>query len=256
MNKNSAIRKDIGKNIIDTHCHIGNTPYVSQTAEELLEEMDSLGVSMAVLCPMGANIVCKNQEGNELISNAIKKYPERFIGFASVNPWFGKEAIYELKRSINDLGLSGLKLHPPMQGFQANERIVFPVIEEAIQLKIPIYIHSGTPVFSLPLQILELSLRYPEGIFILGHMGGADFFLDIPLSFNRVSNVYLETSLTCHPVFVSEAVNKIGADRLLFGSDSPTSQISAELEKIKVLNFEEEVLNKILWGNAYRLFKI
>ena len=53
---------------------------------------------MAVLCPMGANIVCKNQEGNELISNAIKKYPERFIGFASVNPWFGKEAIYELKK--------------------------------------------------------------------------------------------------------------------------------------------------------------
>jgi predicted TIM-barrel fold metal-dependent hydrolase len=42
----------------------------------------------------------------------------------------------------------------------------------------------------------------------------------------------------------------------LFGSDSPTSQIKAELEKIKVLNFEEEVLNKILWGNAYRLFKI
>ena len=79
--------------------------------------------------------------------------------------------------------------------------------------------------------------------------------MDIPLSFNRVSSLF-GNIFNLSSGFVSEAVNKIGADRLLFGSDSPTSQIKAELEKIKVLNFEEEVLNKILWGNAYRLFKI
>jgi predicted TIM-barrel fold metal-dependent hydrolase len=242
--------------IIDSHCHIGITPHFSRTAEELLDEMDNLGIDMAVICPMGAHVVCKNKEGNELIGNTVKKYPKRFVGLACVNPWFEKEAVYELRRSINELGLVGLKLHPPMQGFQANEKIVFPLIEEAIQLKIPIYIHSGTPVFSLPLQILELSQRYPEGVFVLGHMGGADFFLDIPKSFNRVSNVYLETSLTCHPVFISEAISKLGSKRLLFGSDSPTSQVRSELEKIKVLNLEEKVLNDILWENACRLFRI
>jgi len=44
--------------------------------------------------------------------------PERLIGFASVVPNPADIAIKELRRAVQDLGLRGLKLHPPMQGFR------------------------------------------------------------------------------------------------------------------------------------------
>jgi len=223
----------------DAHCHIGKTPYLEQKAEDLLNKMDQNNVEKAVICAFGSHIVCKNKEGNDFISDWVKKYPLRFVGFASVNPWYEAEAIIELKRSITELGLIGLKLHPVLQGFQANDKIVNPLIETAIQLNIPIFIHSGTPMYSLPLQIFDLAKKYPDGKFILGHMGGADFYFDIPTSFSKIDNVYLETSLTCHSGYVAEAINKIGYKRILFGSDSPVSEIDAELAKIRVLNLSD-----------------
>lgn len=239
--------------IFDAHCHVGESPYTRQTAKDLLDQMDFFGIEKAVICPMGAHIVCLNTEGNDLIGQTVKAHPDRFVGFATVNPWFGTSAIKELRRAVEVWNLSGLKLHPPMQGFQANERIVFPVIEEAIRLKLPIYVHSGTPVSSMPLQVLELARRYPEATFILGHLGGGDFFIDIPLAFPGVPNIYVETSLTCHPVFVAEAIEKLGSDRVIFGSDTPTSELATELEKIRGLGLDQETIQNVLWNNMARI---
>lgn len=241
--------------IIDAHTHIGKTLYTSQSAADLLREMDASSVDRAVVCPMGAHLVVDNQEGNDVMAAAMHNYPDRFIGFATVNPWYGARALAEIDRAVERLGLAGLKLHPPLQGFEADEDLVLPVIERAIAHGLPIYIHSGTPVSSLPLQILEVATRYPEGKFILGHMGGADFYVDVPLSFPRARNVWLETSLTPHAGYVREAVETVGADRLLFGSDSPTSLIASELCKIRVLGLPLEAQDRVLGRNMRELLE-
>src|SRR5690348_4304802 len=124
--------------------------------------MDANGVERAVICPMGAHLVVHNRDGNDLIAASVQDQPDRFIGFATVNPWYGSAALEELDRAVDHLGLVGLKLHPPLQGFEADDDLVFPVLERAIAHGVPIYIHSGTPVSSLPLQILEVAARYPE----------------------------------------------------------------------------------------------
>ena len=68
-------------------------------------------------------------------------------------------------------------------------------------------------MLALPLQLLELATRYPEVPFIAGHMGGADFYVDAPLSLPRAENIWLETSLSCHAGYVGEAVEAGGARR-------------------------------------------
>jgi len=256
MNSNNSAVGLGMQRIIDAHCHVGQTPYVQQSVQSLLAEMDACGVEKAIICGMGSHIVCNNVEGNDFVSGIVKANPKRFVGFASINPWYGEGAIKELRRSVIKLNLRGLKLHPSLQGFQANDRVVFPIIEEAIRVELPIYIHSGTPVYSLPLQILALAQKYPEGKFILGHMGGADFYIDVPLSFPNTPNVYLETSLTCHTGYVAEAIRKVGSRRIVFGSDSPISQINVEIEKIRVLNLDEETLNRIMWHNIVEIVKM
>lgn len=241
--------------VVDAHAHIGQTPYARQAVEDVLATMDQNEVDRTVLCAMGAHLVVHNREGNDFIADAIAAHPDRLIGFASVNPWYGAAALEELERATVGRGLAGLKLHPPMQGFEADDDVVLPVLEKAIELGLPIYIHSGTPVASLPLQVLELATRYPDGKFILGHMGGADFYVDVPLSFGRVANVWVETSLTCHAGYVAEAVARLGAERVLFGSDSPTSAVATELCKIRVLNLPHDETRRVLGENMRALLE-
>jgi uncharacterized protein len=236
--------------VIDAHAHIGETPYVHRTEDDLLREMDAAGVDRAVICPLGAHLAVRNREGNDLMAGAVRRHPDRFTGFLSVNPWWGPDALAELDRAAGELELAGLKLHPVVQGFHVDDDVALPVIERAIERALPIYIHSGTPVVALPMAILALADRYPEGRFILGHMGGADFFVDIPMSFGRAHNVWVETSLTCHAGYVGDAIAQLGPDRVLFGSDSPSSAMASELTKIRVLGLPDEQLRQVLGGNV------
>ncbi|HWK26596.1 MAG TPA: amidohydrolase family protein [Solirubrobacter sp.] len=241
--------------IIDAHAHIGSTPYVTQTVEDLLRELDAAAVDRAVVCPMGAELAVRNRDGNDRMAAAMRAHPDRLTGFATVNPWWEAEALTELERAVTQLGLPGLKLHPVLQGFQIDDDLVLPVVERAIELGVVIYVHTGTPVLALPLQLLELASRYPEGKFIAGHMGGADFYVDVPLSFPRADNVWLETSLSPHAAYVEEALTTVGAERMLFGSDSPTSRIASELFKIGLLELAPEVEAQVLGGNAHALLE-
>ena len=102
--------------IVDAHCHIGETSHYRQSAEDLLRQMDDNGVNRAVICAAGRHIVVNNEEGNRLIEATVRMYPDRFYGFACVNPWYGERAVNELHRAIES-GLVGLKLHPSMQGY-------------------------------------------------------------------------------------------------------------------------------------------
>ncbi len=241
--------------IIDAHCHIGETPHYRQTPEELLRQMDDNGVDKAVICSAGHHITVDNEEGNRMLAAAVRTHPSRFYGFAAVNPWYGERGVRELHRAL-DNGLVGLKLHPSMQGYWAHDPIVRPLVEAAIERDIPIYIHSGTPVYSLPLQIIELAEQYPQGKFIMGHMGGADFYVDVPSSAHRAPNVLYETSLTCHVGYVDETVLKAGHERVLFGSDSPTSQQSVELLKIRLAILTDAQREDVLGNNMARLLGI
>ena len=56
-------------------------------------------------------------DSNDWVASIVRDHPEQFMGFATVDPWMGKAACYELERSIRELGLKGLKLHPIHQAF-------------------------------------------------------------------------------------------------------------------------------------------
>jgi len=225
--------------IIDAHCHLGEGFSASRSADELLKEMDENNVAKAVIVPMDRSIAVYNHEGNDFLLKVSRKYPERFIPMTTVNPWFGDKAIEELQWSFKE-GARGLKFHPFLQGFRIGDEVTFPLIELAIRYQKPIYFHTGTPISGMPYQLTEVAMRYPEGNFIMGHMATTDFWNDVALATNAVQNIYLETSVN-NPSSIKAMVEKVGADRMLYGSDSPENSISVEIEKInKVVDSEEE----------------
>jgi len=237
--------------IIDAHCHIGLGTYKRQTPEELLRQMDRCGVERAVVCPVDQYIAVYNREGNDYIAEAVRAYPDRLVGFASVNPWYGERGVEELERAV-DMGLSGLKLNPALQGFFPYDEMVYPLIGKAEELGVPVYVHTNTPVYAMPFQVADLAGNFPGVVFILGHMGFADGWTDVVAAASLSPNVYLETSLS-FPMPMLEALGKLGAERVVFGSDSPESSLEAELYKIQLLDLDDATRRKVLGENMERL---
>jgi len=238
--------------IIDAHCHIGKGRYKRLTASELIVQMDENGIEKAVVCPVEEHITVYNQEGNDYILQAVKEYPDRLIGFATVNPWYGRRAVEELRRAIGE-GLRGLKLNSTIQGYFINDELVYPVIETAQELDIPVYFHTATPIFSLPLQLSDLAGEFPEVRFVMGHSAASDFWIDAAPATRMHDNIFLESSLRSGSAVLQHLVDELGAGRLMFGSDTPASTMSVELAKINSLELSPVDKDLVLAGTVLRV---
>ncbi len=238
-------------NIIDCHCHLGYGHDYQQSIAKQLKEMDYFGINKAVICPVDKFLAGENKKGNDFILKAAKKFPDKFYAFATANPWFGKKAIKELKRSINE-GARGIKLHPSIQGFLLCDDLVYPIVEFACEYNLPIYFHTGTPAYSQPLHVAELALRFPEAKLIMGHMGSTDYWIDAVPSAQLAANIFVDTSWSL-PDKIRNAIDSLGVDRVLFGSDSPLSTYSVEIGCLNATSLDEKEKVMIMGNNLLRL---
>jgi len=243
---------------IDCHCHVGLGLRKKQEAEKLIKAMDALEIGVSVVCPVDEHIAVSNVEGNNEILEVTKKHRGRLWGMAVANPWWGSKAIEELKRALGE-GLKGLKINPSLQGHWANDEMLDPLIDLVQLHGGHAYVHSGTPDFSLPFEVCDLAMRHPGVDFIMGHSGFVDVFWNQAVySAIRpgLTNIYYDTS---HISFVGEirdAVRKIGAQRFVFGSDSPAGSLGLELYKIGLLGLSKEEESMILRGNMAKILKL
>ncbi|NLE76277.1 MAG: amidohydrolase [Chloroflexi bacterium] len=238
--------------VVDGHCHIGHGVEKQQTVDELLREMDRWGVDRAVICPVEEQIILHNREGNQLMLDAVQAHPDRFVGFAVANPWYGAQAVEELRWAVGQ-GLRGLKLDPARQGFFLSAEMVYPLIEAATDLGIPVYCHTATPIYALPMQLRWLSLDFPETVFIMGHGAFPDYWFDVLPTVQGRPNIYIETSLRASTAPLTQAAHDLGADHLIFGSNSPTSTIEVELAKVRSLGLSPADEAWVLGGTIEKL---
>lgn len=237
--------------ILDAHAHVGHGRFKSLEPEELLRRMDAAGVDRAVLCPVEEQIVIRNREGNEYIQAQVRRYPQRFVGFAVANPWYGEEAVTELNRAL-DQGAAGLKLHPVLQGFSINGLLAYPLVEVAVRRRVPVYVHTGTAHFGEPFKLVELARRYPEGTFIMGHSGWSDFWNDLPRCHQFAPNIFFETSRN-GPGNYTHMLSNLGADFIIFGSNAPEALYEVEIATLESVLPSQEDRAKIFGLNLLRV---
>ncbi|MCL6450440.1 MAG: amidohydrolase family protein [Acetobacteraceae bacterium] len=236
--------------VVDGHCHVGSlrsTPFIRLDTAGLLAKMNQNGVDRAVVTDLSGGV-----EGT---SRAVREAQGRLWGFALLDPW-DPEAPEVLERAVTREGFMGLKLHPGIHGFFANAAVVDPLLRAAQRLDVPVYVHSGTPPHSLPLQIADLAERFPGCAIIMGHMGlYPSLWIDALRAAEKAPNVFLETS--CMPVYrvIERAVELVGADRVIFGSDEPYGLMAAELSKIRGLRVSEREKDFILGGTLMGLLQ-
>lgn len=228
--------------------------------QSLLDQMDRLGVDFSVIFPVQPKTY-DLQPQNDYIASLSEKYPDRFIGFARIDPRLAEDSEKELERCIEGLGLKGLFLHPWEEGYRANSSVVAALVQKAGLMKIPVIIESGFPWVSNALQVGELAGKCPETSIIMTHGGQLNISGlaqdDAFTALRNNPNLMMDTSGVYRQDFIEEVIRDMGSRKVLFGSCSPQFDQEFEMERARsAANGNKESLERIFSGNLMKLINM
>lgn len=186
---------------------------------------------------LGRQILEVVKTPDEEVKLFADRYPYRFLGFGSVNPNKPAEYVLEKLEKIKQYGFKGIKLLPTMQFFNPEDEKLEPIYEFAERSNLVILMHMGCNFGTWELPSLSASARprhlkkiaeeFPDLKLIAAHLGGYTPFLPGKLLdeaievVNSSDNIYLDISAVYIEELIQKAIEEIGDDRLLFGSDYP-----------------------------------
>jgi predicted TIM-barrel fold metal-dependent hydrolase len=124
------------------------------------------------------------------------------------------------------------------------------------ELGLPILFHCGDESMCLPYQIDRLAVQCPQTTIIMAHIGGyfsGEAALNVA---ERRKNVFVDTSEIPFPGMVRKAVARLGAEKVLWGTDAPCCNIRHEINKVKLAELTQAQETLLFHGNYARLMGI
>jgi uncharacterized protein len=207
---------------------------------------------------------------NDEIAAFAAENADIMFAFASVDPTRGKEAVDEAKRLIAAGGIRGFKLHPPLQQFHPNDKLVYPFYEVINEARLPVIFHTGHSgigtgmrggggvrlKYGAPMDIDDVAVDFPDMPIIMAHPS-------FPWQDEAISvclpqpQVYIDLSGWSPKYFSPTLVqyaNTLLKRKVLFGSDYPLIAPDRWLTDFEKIAIRDDVRPLILKENALRLF--
>lgn len=229
------------------------------------------------------SLYSKTHVTNRDVYDWIQDYPDKLIGFGSVNLSKDEKCVEKTLNEIRDYKFRGIKLLPFSQFFNpsTNENILI-LMEFCKEEGLIVLSHTGCaagvfeyPEFSLnsrPAHWDSVIRGYPEVPLVLAHFGSYSSYVpNIWLAeaielMEKYENVYADLAavplLLDIPWIVEEIRDRVGFDRVLFGSDYPITKQIPEGLKLSVLKIKDNPhlteieKNQILGINAAKLLDL
>ena len=247
---------------IDVHCHVGKLPNTDNSSDALVACSDSLGVTeMWCSVPVTGGRIAPMEEivaANDSVLHAMKRHPDRIRGMCFVIPGYYKEAVAEVERCL-DAGMIGVKLY---NQYTIDNPVVRPIIELAVERRIPVLMHAGylvakehldtQPQISWGRHFAAASERYPDAILIHAHVGGGgDWEGTVRAMRNTSPNLYSDYSgSNLDDDQIAFSAEELGVERLLYGSDGT---MAGSVGKVIGTDLSDADKDLIFWGNAERI---
>lgn len=208
---------------------------------------------------------------NKQVAGLVATAPGVFIGFGSVDPHKGAAAVSAIHEAAQ-LGLLGLKLHPPAQRFDPGDERHWPIFEAAAEHELVVLTHTGYTglgagmrggarvelAYGNPMRFDRVASRFPSLRIVLAHPSWPWQQEAIAVAQHK-PNVFLELS-GWSPKYVSDellaAVRRTLHDRTLFGTDFPFLTPDRWLRDWREIVDDESLTQKIVHDNAARLLGI
>ncbi|PKQ16636.1 MAG: amidohydrolase [Actinobacteria bacterium HGW-Actinobacteria-7] len=233
------------------------TAHYDGTISGLQNQMDRTGVDVSVVQP----VATKPSQVTTINDWAARISSPRIIAFGAMHPAVDAPA-QEIARMAS-LGLKGFKMHPEHQAFEPHDPRLNPIWEAAITHNMTVLFHAGADVIHPGVRgtaesFARLIDAWPGLSAILAHLGGFRQWEAVAKHLQG-RNVWLDTAYTLSHLPDDEflaLVRAHGADRVLFGSDGPWTDGSAEVAHLSRLGFSADEFAAIVGGNAARLLGI
>lgn len=246
--------------IYDCHGHLGSHPdfpSVQDTAEEMLPVMDLLHIQVLAIT---SSLACCSDcpRGNAEVAEVLKKYPDRFRGYITVNPNCEGEALRELDRWSFFHRPPLIKLHPDLHKYPVHGPRYRPVWDYANQTRAVVLVHTwDSDVNCGPLLLAPIAREFPHATILLGHSGvtwrGYGQALEVA---KAVPNTFLDiTGSQSHRTIIERIVASVGAGRVLFGSDMPFLEGAVSVGRILSARITDAEKEQILSTNFRRLLQ-
>src|SRR5258708_50976 len=118
-----------------------------------LKDMDAGGIELQVISHTASGIaplpggggVRWAREANDQLAAAVAAHPDRFAGFATLPMTDPEAAADELERAVRSLGFKGAMINGTTSGRFLDDASFLPILERAVTLDVPIYVHPGVP---------------------------------------------------------------------------------------------------------------
>lgn len=267
------VKRAIAK--LSESAHIKN--YLDGTLDDLKSSMQSAGIDYAVLLPVVTAPSHQEEINRTAILTNDRFHETGILSFGGIHP--DNENYREILRDLSARNVRGIKLHPVFQKTGFDDIRYMRIIECACENDLIILTHAGFDA-SFPDQALVTPDRIRNVLkqirpnkLVLAHMGGwncwdqaeellasYDVFLDTAFSLNplRSENGQINKG-SYRPLENTQflrMVKTFGANRILFGSDSPWTDLRESLSYVRDSGLSSSQLQDILGNNAAKLLKI
>lgn len=242
--------------ILDFHARLVPRP---GAAGQLLSTMDRHGIARAVVSAGGVvdldrlsvQLVesghVETSPDNDGVYDACVEADGRLVPFWFANPYAG-EAVYRKRAHL----FQGLELSPAVHGVGLTDPRTVALVRVAAEVGHPVYTVCVGRTGCRARDLVQLARRFPTVAFVFGHCGFTGLDTHGLALVARQENVYAETS-GAFTVTARVALDRLGPDRVLFGTEYPLQDPGVELAKWAALGIDPGAWEKVGWRNAHRL---
>ena len=175
-----------------------------------------------------------------------------------VDPLGGPDASVEARRCLDDLGCTGLFLHPGEEAYPIRQAA--SVMEVAADRGVPVVVAAGLYALSEPLQMMELALAYPTVPIVMTSGGQINIsglgMLDAWLALQQAPNLHVTTNGEYRQDFIERLARDLDATRLLYCSFSPYFDLRYERRRVSNARLDDGARALVEGDNACRLFRL
>ncbi len=194
---------------------------------------------------------------NEPVFQIVANNPDRFLAWVFINPRGGKDQIQELNKWKDRPGFIGVKAHPFWHRYKPIE--LLPIAVELEKMGKPLLIHAG---FDEHGDYDALLKKVPDLKLILAH-AGFPLYSDAWGKIKNNTNIYVDLSQSSYlnEKTTRQAVELLGAEKCLFGTDGPYGHHEDDglfdygfiKKRIEKLFPEKRIQQKILGKNFLKI---
>jgi len=264
--------------VIDFHTHIfpdaiaektiqflqkqsGITPATDGTLNGLLQSMERTGVDMSVILPVVTK-PAQFESVNGFAKQVNERYAGKLLSFGGIHP--DSENYKRELRTIKDMGLPGIKLHPDYQGVMIDDVRYMRIIEYAAELDLIVSTHAGLDngfpdlIHCPPDRMRKVLDTIRPKKFVVAHYGGWKQW-ELVDEYLADADVYFDTAVTFGYIeqeMFLKIWKKHNKEKVLFATDSPWSEAGMAIEKVQSLPIGAEEKAALLAENAKRLLEL